>query len=108
MSAAVSTCEPWDAGVGLSKGAVAGHIKQAAALNARRVSTRSTLHLCMEKPVNGPVHTPLLKPPSLPEKVVFFPLQDQIRGLHGQETLTEVVLARAFSAVPCCFWRSVL
>ena len=62
----------------------------------------------VEKPVNGPVHTPLHKPPSLPEKTCFLPLQDQIRGLHAQETLTEVVLARAFSAVPCCFWRSVL
>ena len=26
----------------------------------------------VEKPVNGPVHTPLLKPPSLPEKTCFF------------------------------------
>ena len=31
--------------VGLSEGAVAGHIKRAAALNARRVSTRSILNL---------------------------------------------------------------
>ena len=38
------------AGVGLSKGAVAGHIKRAAALDARRVSTRSEF---VEKPVNG-------------------------------------------------------
>ena len=27
----------------------------------------------VEKPVNGPVHTPLLKRPSLPEKSCFFP-----------------------------------
>ena len=41
-----SCCSQWtDAGVGLSKWAVAGHTKQAAALNARRVSTRSTLTL---------------------------------------------------------------
>ena len=33
------------AGVGLSEGAVAGHIKGAAALNARRVSTRSILNV---------------------------------------------------------------
>ena len=37
------------------------------------------------------------------KNVVFFPLQDQIRSLHAQDTLTKVVLARAFSAVPCCF-----
>ena len=34
-----------DAGVGLSNGAVAGHIKRAAALNAWTVSTGSTLNL---------------------------------------------------------------
>ena len=43
-----------------------------------------------------------------PKKLVFFPRQDQIRGLHAQDTLTEGVLARAFSAVACCFRRSVL
>ena len=37
------------------------------------------------------------------KKLVFFPPQDQIRSLHAQDTLTKEVLARAFSAVPCCF-----
>ena len=43
-----------------------------------------------------------------PKKIVFFPLQDQILGQHAQDTLTEVVLARAFSAVPSCFWSVLL
>ena len=41
-----SCCGQWtNPGVRLSKGAVAGHIKRAAALNARRAITRSTLNL---------------------------------------------------------------
>ena len=49
---------------------MAGHTKQAATMNARCASTRSTLNL---KPANRPVHTPVLKPPSLLEKTCFLP-----------------------------------
>ena len=49
-----------DAAAGLSKGVVAGHIKQAAALNAQSVH-KVNVEL-VEKPVSGPVHMPLLKP----------------------------------------------
>ena len=77
-----SCCGKWtDAGVGLGKGSVAGHIKRAAALNAQRVSTRSICNVeLVEKPVNGityitqSISLPLPKPPSLHEKKLAFSL----------------------------------
>ena len=46
--------------------------------------------------MNRPVHTPVLKPPSLPEKTCFL-FASGPDCLHAQDTLTEVVLARGFS-----------
>ena len=69
----------------------AGHIKQAAALNARRlVSTRSTLNLWRNQWMALSIrlcssHRHFLQL----KKVVFFPLQDQIRSLHAQDTLKD-------------------
>ena len=55
-----------------------GHFKQAAVLNARRVSTRSTLTLWRNQWMASLTRMsiiimPLLKPPSLPEKTCFLP-----------------------------------
>ena len=66
MSAAVAASESVDAGVGLSKGAVAGHTKKAGC--GFECAESSSIHkvnveLVVEKPVNRPVHTPVLKPP---------------------------------------------
>ena len=59
---------------------MAGHIERAVGLNARRVH-KVNVEL-VEKPVKGITHItcpmPLPKPPSLPEKLVFSRLQDQI------------------------------
>ena len=70
-----------------------------------------SIHKVNVEPVEKPLNSLSIRLCSshrhFPKKLAF-PLQEHIRGLHAQDTLTEVVLARAFSAVPCCFWRSVL
>ena len=68
MSAAVAARERMQV---FGTGAVTRHIKQAAAFECSESIHKVNVEL-VEKPVNGPVHTPLLKPPShFPKKLVF-------------------------------------
>ena len=56
----------------------------------------------VEKPVNGPVHTPLLKPPSLPEKTCFFRFRTRfVACMRRTRSLTA-----DWGGPPSCIFRS--
>ena len=97
----------------LSKEAVAGHTKRAAALNAQRVSTltmsilnlwRNQWRASCTKPCP---YMRLSTPSSLPEKTCFLPIRTRLPACFRARWLSEVLLNRAFSAVRCCFCRGV-